>query len=76
MFVADHSGELQRIRAPALILWGDRDEFISRRDQDALAAALAGSQLVIYPGAGHAPHWEEPERLAADLAAFAERVAR
>jgi non-heme chloroperoxidase len=76
MFMADHSGELQKIRAPTLIVWGDRDEFFSRHDQDALAAAIAGSQLVVYPGAGHAPHWEEPERLAADLAAFAERVAR
>jgi pimeloyl-ACP methyl ester carboxylesterase len=76
LFMADHSGELQEIRAPTLIVWGDRDAFFSRRDQDALAAAIAGSQLTVYPGAGHAPHWEKPERLAADLAAFAERVAR
>ncbi|MGH6902741.1 MAG: alpha/beta fold hydrolase [Geminicoccaceae bacterium] len=75
LFMADHSGELQKIRTPTLIVWGDRDEFFSRRDQDALAAAIAGSELVIYPGAGHAPQWEEPGRLAADLAAFAERVA-
>ncbi len=76
LFMADHSGELQRIRAPTLIVWGDRDEFFSRRDQDALTAAIAGSQLVVYPGAGHGFHWEDPERFAADLAAFAERVAR
>jgi non-heme chloroperoxidase len=74
--MADHTGELPKIRAPALIIWGDRDEFFSRREQDALKAAIAGSQLVVYPGAGHAPHGEHPERLAADLAAFAERVAR
>ena len=73
LFIADHTGELQKIRAPTVIVWGDRDEFFSRREQDALAAAIADSQLVVHPGAGHAPHWEEPERLAADLAAFAEK---
>jgi pimeloyl-ACP methyl ester carboxylesterase len=29
---------------------------------------------VVYQNAGHAPHWEEPERFAADLAAFAGSV--
>jgi pimeloyl-ACP methyl ester carboxylesterase len=27
---------------------------------------------VVYPGAGHGLHWEEPERFAADLTTFAE----
>jgi pimeloyl-ACP methyl ester carboxylesterase len=29
LFMADHSGELQKIRAPTLIVWGHRDEFFS-----------------------------------------------
>jgi len=33
-------------------------------------AAIAGSRLVVYRGAGHSPHWEEPERFASDLVAF------
>jgi pimeloyl-ACP methyl ester carboxylesterase len=56
--------------APTLILWGDRDGLCSRGDQEALLAAIAGSRLVVYEGAGHGLHWEEPERFAADLVAF------
>ncbi len=66
----DHSVELRKIVEPTLIVWGDQDAFCPRGDQDALAAAIAGSKLLVYRGAGHALHWEEPERFAADLAAF------
>jgi non-heme chloroperoxidase len=45
-----------------------------RSDQDALLAAIAAAELVIYHGAGHSPHFEQPERAAADLAAFALRI--
>jgi pimeloyl-ACP methyl ester carboxylesterase len=67
------ASELGRITAPTLIAWGDRDALCPRRDQDAFLTAIAGSRLVVYEGAGHALHWEEPERFAADLAAFALR---
>jgi non-heme chloroperoxidase len=58
------------IAAPALILWGDQDAFCPRSDQDALLAAIPGARLEVYRGAGHCPHWEQPERAAAELAAF------
>jgi pimeloyl-ACP methyl ester carboxylesterase len=70
----DFSRELGRIEAPTLIVWGDQDVFAPRSDQETLAAAIAGSRLVVYLGAGHAFHWEEPERFAADLVAFTENV--
>jgi pimeloyl-ACP methyl ester carboxylesterase len=66
----DFSGELSTIKAPTLIIWGDQDAFFHRHEQEALAAAIAGAQLVVYPGAGHGFHWEEPARCAADLVAF------
>ena len=71
---ADFSAQLGRIEAPTLIVWGDRDALCARNEQEALAAAIAGSRLVVYPGAGHALHWEEPERFAADLVAFTESL--
>jgi non-heme chloroperoxidase len=61
---------------PALLIWGDRDEICPRSEQQALMAAIPGASLATYHGAGHSPHWQQPERSAADIAAFAERVGR
>jgi pimeloyl-ACP methyl ester carboxylesterase len=66
----DVAGELPKISAPTLILWGDRDSVATAGEQDALADAIEGSRIVIYPEVGHALHWENPERVAADLAQF------
>ena len=66
--------ETATITASTVILWGDCDEFLPRGDQEALAAAIPGSRLVVYEGTGHVVHWEQPERVAADLVALVERV--
>jgi non-heme chloroperoxidase len=72
-FMEDAStGELRKITAPTLIVWGTRDAFCPRHDQDTLLRTIARARLVVYEGTGHAIHWEEPERFAADLVAFVE----
>jgi non-heme chloroperoxidase len=71
----DCAAELNKIRAPTLILWGAHDAFCPPRDQVALLTAIQGSRLTTYESAGHALHWEEPERFAADLVAFAQDLA-
>jgi rifampin ADP-ribosylating transferase len=58
------------ITAPTMIIWGARDELLLREDQEALSAAIPGSQLLVYEDTGHLVLWEQPERVAADLAAF------
>ena len=63
------------IAAPTLLQWGDQDAFVPRSDQDALLAAIPRARLSIYHDTGHTPHWEEPERAAAEIAAFAAGVA-
>jgi non-heme chloroperoxidase len=63
------------IAAPALILWGDQDAFCVRSDQEALLAAIPQARLSTYCGTGHCPHWEQPERAAAEIAAFTAGVA-
>jgi non-heme chloroperoxidase len=62
------------IAAPTLILWGDQDDFCPRSDQDALVAAIPRATLEVYAGTGHCPHWEQAERAAAELTAFATTV--
>jgi pimeloyl-ACP methyl ester carboxylesterase len=66
----DWSSQLAGIRTPTLIIWGDRDSYAPRRDQDALATTIAGARLMVYANAGHSPHWEEPERVAHDVVSF------
>lgn len=62
--------EAGSIDTPTLIIWGGRDELLPRADADALAAAIPGSQLVVYPDTSHLVLWEEPAQIASDLTAF------
>jgi len=70
----DSFGELHTIKAPTLIIWGDQDTILAISDQEALAAAIPGSRLVVYAGAGHAFYWEKPDHVASDLVAFIEAL--
>lgn len=74
LFEDDLAGERDMIKAPTLIVWGDQDEIVPRSEPEVLLTAIAGSQLVVYEGVGHSPHWEQPDRFASDLAAFVERL--
>jgi pimeloyl-ACP methyl ester carboxylesterase len=69
----DDTAELERITAPTLLIWGDADRLVTREMQEQLAARLPHAELVVYPGVGHAPRWENPSRFASDVAAFVER---
>jgi pimeloyl-ACP methyl ester carboxylesterase len=63
-----------RISAPALIVWGECDSLLPRRDQKAMAAEIPGARLVIYADVAHLPVVEAPERVAADITALCEVV--
>jgi non-heme chloroperoxidase len=71
LFADSFVAALPRIAAPVLLAWGDADAFVPRSDQDRLLQALRQAQLSVYRGTGHAVHWEQPERVAADLVRFA-----
>jgi non-heme chloroperoxidase len=70
------SSELGKMTVPTLIVWGDQDAFCPRGDQDLLKEAISHSQLLVYSGAGHSPHWEEPARFARDVVTFIEQRVR
>jgi pimeloyl-ACP methyl ester carboxylesterase len=61
---------------PTLILFGDKDVFVPRSDQDVLTAGLRNSRLLVYVGTGHAVHWEMPTRVAADLSVWLRQIER
>jgi pimeloyl-ACP methyl ester carboxylesterase len=72
----DSSMELNKIKTPTLIIWGDKDSIIPRSEQETLRERIAGSRLVVYPRAGHALYWEEPAHVASDVVAFIETLDR
>jgi pimeloyl-ACP methyl ester carboxylesterase len=62
--------ESATITAPTLIIWGERDELLPLQDAYLLLAAIPGSRLIVYKDTGHVVLWEQPERVATDLADF------
>ncbi len=70
MIDEDHTQELSKIEAETLLLWGQNDGFFSIDEQEDLLKLIPNSSLTIYPGVGHAPHWEDPERTAVDITKF------
>jgi pimeloyl-ACP methyl ester carboxylesterase len=58
------------IQIPTLLIWGEQDAVFSAQDQTALLASIPTAQLARYPDCGHAPHWEQPQRLALELLDF------
>ena len=63
----DFSPRLREIKVPTLIVWGRHDAFCSAIDQQAMLGLIRSARLVEYADAGHAVHWEEPQRFARDL---------
>ena len=64
------------ISAATLIIWGQRDELLSRDQEEDLARAIPRSRLVVYEDTGHLVLWEQPERVARDLTAIVESLPR
>ncbi len=65
--------ELGKIRVPTLILVGDQDVGVPLPHSQRLHEGIAGSQLVIIPGAGHGSTVEEPAAVNAAISEFLER---
>jgi pimeloyl-ACP methyl ester carboxylesterase len=57
-------------KLPTLIVWGERDPIIPADHGRAAHAAIPGSRLEIFEGAGHFPHREHPVRFVSALEEF------
>ncbi len=76
--VIDRAGvadELERIDVPTLIIVGDQDVATVPAKSDRLHAGIAGSKLVVIPGAGHTSSLEEPAAVNAAIKGFLEGLA-
>jgi len=65
---------LGAIKTPTLVMQGEADPIIPLAVGRALAAAIPGAKLATYPGVGHVPMEQIPDRSARDLRAFLQTV--
>lgn len=72
--VFDRRSDVNRITTPALILCGDADRMTPVKYSQYLHEQIAGSQLVVVPGAGHMVMLEQAEAVADAVAAFLKLV--
>ncbi len=56
----DASGALASIKAPTLVLWGDRDRSYGWSQPQALWQGIDDSYLAVMPGCAHNAHLEKP----------------
>jgi non-heme chloroperoxidase len=70
LMTANYRPALHQVNKPALIIWGEKDNFGPREDQEFFVTAIKGSVFIEYKGTGHSLHWEEPKRFAEDVTNF------
>lgn len=64
-------GELARhASVPTLLVWGADDGIVPAETGRLLAAEMASARLVVLPGAGHQPMWEDPAAFNEAVCAF------
>ena len=61
---------LPRLKAPTLLIWGSDDPIMLPAMRRGLQRALPHAKVVVFPGLGHNPFWEQPRRVAAVINAF------
>jgi pimeloyl-ACP methyl ester carboxylesterase len=67
--------DLQTIHVPALIVWGEEDQWVDRKMADRLVNALPDGRLVRIPGVGRLVPEENPEQMSSLVLDFMKRRA-
>ncbi len=70
----DSAAILASIKAPVLVMSGEQDNLVPVEIARHLDSLLPRSELLTYPGVGHIPMEEIPEKSAADLRDFMSRT--
>jgi pimeloyl-ACP methyl ester carboxylesterase len=66
----DLSFHLPLIKTKTLILWGEKDDYVSMRVAFLIKEKIPDSKLMIFPGVKHSPYLEIPEKLAEIIIQF------
>lgn len=62
---------LRPVRCPVLVIQGEKDEYGTIAQVEAIATAVSGpSRTLVLPGLGHFPHREDPGRILAETERF------
>lgn len=70
----DSYDRLPQIKAPTLVLHGDRDNIVPVANAHILKERIPGAELRVYPGVGHLFVFESPEESAAAVVEFLAKV--
>lgn len=70
MLAFDPIAAARCVHAPALLLRGELDAFVSDSDLFALRDALPSARTFTLTGIGHTPHWEAPRETAQRFSGF------
>ncbi len=62
--------QMATLKMPTLIMWGAEDSLVPKTAANWFAKAIPGAKEIVYPGVGHLPMEEVPDRSAADFGAF------
>ncbi len=65
---------IERVQAPALLIWGTKDGAVNIRSSDVLMKKLPACERAIIPGAGHLSFEETPEEFNRLVLSFLDRV--
>jgi pimeloyl-ACP methyl ester carboxylesterase len=70
VMLADPVPMLRQIRAPTLLLWGEKDGMIPVTNAADYLKALPDARLVTFPKLGHVPQEEAPDQVSAEVRKF------
>nr|WP_245788557.1 alpha/beta hydrolase [Spirulina major] len=62
--------QLPHLQQPTLIAWGAQDAILGTKNAPVFERLIPNSELVWIPEAGHVPHLEQPETVAAAMVRF------
>lgn len=63
----DATNLIPTISCPTLLLWGDKDTWVPPAMGDRFHKEITNTTLILYPGVGHIPMEEIPNKTAADV---------